>query len=111
MLGWLAPAAQAPMTAPTTRLTAEIFTDELIFIAGSKRNGRGEPRRDANRSQAVGQAYFAAAARFAAEVTALRDAATMFESIPTPHRTLPFAVSASMKLTAWASEPAPVACW
>ena len=49
--------------------------------------------------------------RLAAQVTAFSDAVTMLESMPTPHSTRPSPVSASMKLTAWASEPAPVACW
>src|SRR5262249_13249919 len=35
-------------------------------------------------------------ARLAAQVTALREAVTMFESMPTPHNTRPSAVSASM---------------
>jgi len=55
--------------------------------------------------------YRAATARLAAEVTALSEAVTMLESMPTPHSTRPAWVSASMKLTACASEPAPVACW
>ena len=55
--------------------------------------------------------YLAATARLAADVTALSDAVTMLESMPTPHSTRPSLVSASMKLTACASEPAPVACW
>ena len=45
MLGWLAPAAQAPMAPPMARLTAEIFTDELSFISLTPNgNGRGNPR-------------------------------------------------------------------
>src|SRR5215471_16927057 len=55
--------------------------------------------------------YLAATDRLAADVTALSDAVTMLESMPTPHSTRPSLVSASMKLTAWASDPAPVACW
>src|SRR5882757_6714905 len=55
--------------------------------------------------------YPAATARLAADVTALSEAVTMLESMPTPQRTRPSLVSASMKLTACASDPAPVACW
>ncbi len=55
--------------------------------------------------------YLAATERLAADVTAFNEAVTMLESMPTPHSTRPSLVSASMKLTAWASEPAPVACW
>src|SRR5262249_34601002 len=44
---------------------------------------------------APGMSYLPAA-RLAAQVTALSDAVTMLESIPTPHSTRPSAVSASM---------------
>jgi hypothetical protein len=38
--------------------------------------------------------YLAATARLAADVTALSEAATMLESMPTPQRTRPWLVSA-----------------
>src|SRR5882757_8274203 len=41
--------------------------------------------------------YPAATARLAADVTALSEAATMLESMPTPQRTRPWLVSAWMK--------------
>src|SRR5215468_6752332 len=114
MLGWLAPAAQAPARPPMACRSAHRrwASDESgTCVSPDVERAVARPFTMPESTLAGRYRYLAATDRLAADVTALSDAVTMLESMPTPHSTRPSLVSASMKLTAWASDPAPVACW